>query len=82
MTRNITNKNTNTENIDLINYKLDEIQNDIAKINKKLDENVATKEWVNSEYGQTKRMVNALLITFGTAIVLAFASFMIGGGLK
>jgi hypothetical protein len=82
MKQHVTNLNTNTQNIDVIATKLDYIQADIADIKKKLEEDTASKEWVNSEYGQTKKIVNGILIVFGTSVVLAFAAFIINGGLN
>jgi tetrahydromethanopterin S-methyltransferase subunit G len=82
MKQHITTQNTNNQNIDVIATKLDYIQADIADIKKKLEEDTASKEWVNSEYGQTKKIVNAILVIFGTSIVLAFAAFVINGGLN
>jgi len=82
MTRKITNDNTNDENIGVIAIKLDYIQADVAAIKKKLDEDTASKEWVMAEYGPTKRIVNGILVAFGTAIVLSIAAFVVNGGLK
>ena len=82
MTRKITNDNTNSQNIGLISYKLDEIDSDVKEIKKKLEVSVATKEWVQAEYGPTKKIVNGILVTFGTALVLAVAAFIVGGGLR
>lgn len=74
-------KNAN-QNIDVIATKIDYIQEDVADIKKKLEGSYATKEWCESEFGQTKRLVNAMLVTFGTAIVLAISAFIIRGGLQ
>jgi hypothetical protein len=81
MRRSISNNNTNTQNIDVIATKIEYIQQSVDHINAKLDADYATKDWVNAEFGQTRKLVNAILITFGTAIVLAFATFVIKGGL-
>lgn len=62
--------------------KISNIERVVADIQSKLDSNYATKEWVNSEYGQTRKIVNATIVTFGTAIILALAAFIIRGGLK
>jgi len=48
------------------------IGKDVTDIKLKLDSNYATKEWVNSEYGNQKKLVNGLvtfvLIEFLTAL--------------
>jgi hypothetical protein len=82
--KQITNQNTNSQklNLEVIAYKLDDIQNDIEEIKKKLDGSVATKEWCMAEFAPTRKIVNGILVTFGTAIVLAVAAFVVGGGLK
>jgi len=82
MTRQITNNNTNSQNIDVIATKLDYIQADVAAIKKKLEEDTASREWVLAEFGPTKKIVNGILVTFGTALVLAVAAFIVGGGLR
>jgi hypothetical protein len=58
------------------------IEHEVNEIRKKQDEKYATKEWVNNEYGQTKKLINGLLITFGSAIAAALAAFIIRGGIK
>lgn len=37
------------------------IGQDVKDIKKKLEDSVATKEWVNSEYGNTRKIVNGLV---------------------
>jgi hypothetical protein len=80
--KRVSNQNTNSQNIDVIAYKLDDIASDVAEIKKKLEVSVATKEWVIAEFGPSKKIVNGILVTFGTALVLAMAAFIVGGGLR
>lgn len=66
----------------LIAQDITYIKKDVLEIKDQLSKDCATKEWVNQEYGQTKKVVNAILVTLGMAIAGAFATFMIRGGLK
>ncbi len=79
--RSLNNNNTNKQNIDVIAYKLDQLGIDVKDIKIKLDSNYATKEWCESQYGQTRKQLTWILMTFGGAIILAFATFIIKGGL-
>lgn len=65
-----------------IGEKVDRVILDVQGINKKLDADYASKEWVQSRYDSTKNIVNGILVTFGLAIVSAIAAFVINGGLK
>ena len=71
-----------SKNIELIVYKINEIKSDVVDIKTKLESNYATKEWCEAQFGQTKKLVNGLIVTFGSAIVLAIAAFILRGGLK
>ena len=68
-------------NLAVLAQKVGDIQADVSEIKNKLDNNYATKEWVNSEFGQTRSLVNAIFIAFGLALVGALATFVIRGGL-
>ena len=59
-----------------------EARKDIEAVKSKLESNYATKEWVEAEFGQTKKIVNAIIVTFGTAVIVAISAFIIRGGLK
>lgn len=71
-----------SEKVGNIEYKIDTANRKISDVQTKLEANYATKEWCQSEYGQTKSQVNYLILTFAGAIVLAIAGFVIRGGLK
>lgn len=74
---------TNAENIELIVYKIDELKKDVGEINRKLDSDYATREWVETKterYEFAIKLVYGLIITFATAIVVAIANFLIRGG--
>lgn len=74
---------TNAENIELIVYKIDELKKDVGEINRKLDSDYATREWVETKterYEFATKLVYGLIITFATAIVVAIANFLIRGG--
>ena len=75
-------KHTNAENIDLLVYKVDEIKSDVSDIKKSMEANYATKEWCEANYGATKRQFAWMLMIFGGAVITAFATFVIKGGLK
>jgi hypothetical protein len=68
--------------IAVIQTNILDIKDDVRDIKSKLESNYATREWVLAEFGQTRKIVNAILITFGLAIVTAFAGFVVNGGLK
>lgn len=70
------------QSIELLNQKVDYVVEKVNKIEDKLDKNYASKEWVDAEYGQTKKIVNAILVTFALGIVTAFVAFVVRGGLK
>lgn len=82
MTKRQQTENTAGENLELIAYKIDSVEKKVDNITVKLESDYATKEWCDAQYGQTKKYVNALIATFATAIVLAFAGFILRGGLK
>lgn len=75
-------KNGEKTSIALLNQKVDYISKAVTDIQTKLDSNYATKEWVDAEYSQTRKIVNAILITFGTVVIAAIATWIIRGGLK
>jgi len=66
----------------VIQSTVTDIKSDVSEIKRKMEAEYATKEWTLSEFGQTRRIVNALMGTFATAIVLAIAAFIIRGGIK
>jgi hypothetical protein len=80
--RNITDSNSDSENIGVLVYKIDTMKVTVDAIDQKLEANYATKEWCNSQYGTTVKMFNGFLITFGSAIVIAVVAFIVRGGLK
>lgn len=57
-------KEINQLSIDLavMTEKIDNIDGVVKSIQSKLDSNYATKEWVNSEYGNQRRLVNGLVV--------------------
>jgi hypothetical protein len=75
-------KNGEKTTIALLNQKVDYISKAVDSIQTQLDAKYATQSWVDAEYGQTKKIVNAILITFGTVVVAAIATWIIRGGLQ
>lgn len=68
----------------VIGEQIKTIQLAVDDIKKKLEDTVATKEWVNSKctkYDSTSTNLNWIIATFCGAIIIAFATFMIKGGL-
>lgn len=57
--------------------KMANVEKKLDLIGGKIDKEYATKEWVNLEYGPTKKIVNYILMLFGTAVVVALASLVI-----
>jgi hypothetical protein len=68
-------------NMALVKQKVDFVAETVSDIKIKLESNYATKEWCESKYSNTTKIVNGMLITFGTAIVLAIVGWMVRGGL-
>lgn len=57
--------------------KVNNIDKLTQKIDEKLNRDYATKEWVNSEYGQTKKAVNYVMMLIGTAVIVALLALVI-----
>lgn len=70
------------EKIENIESNITRVEGGVVDIKKKLEGEYATKEWCEGKYGQTTKTVNGLLVSFGLAIIGAFAAFVINGGLK
>ena len=84
MKRQITSDNTNTQNIDVIATRLDYmsqdingIQVDIKDIKKQLQSDYATKEWCAAEYGQTKKLVNGMVVFILLAVLGAIVALVV-----
>ncbi len=69
-------------NIAVLMNNIEYIKSDVADIRAKLESNYATKEWCESKFGQTTKLVNILMIALGTGLVSAFVVFIVNGGLK
>lgn len=54
-----------------------EVKADIEKINEKLDSRYATKEWVNMEYGQTKKLVQGMVSVILLAVLGAIVALVV-----
>jgi hypothetical protein len=63
--------------VGIIVSKVDRISQDIIEIKQKLEHDIATKEWVNSEYGTTRKNVNYIIGLIVTAVVLAVISLVV-----
>lgn len=70
------------EQIKNLEENVTRVEGGVVEIKKKLEAEYATKEWCEGKYGQTTRTVNGFLVAFGLAIVAAFATFVLKGGLK
>jgi hypothetical protein len=54
-----------------------DIKSDIKVINDKLSSNYATKEWVDLQYGQTKKLVQGFAALILTAVILALIALVV-----
>ena len=63
--------------IALLNQKVDFIKEAVTDIQGKLEKDYATREWVNSEYSQTKKVVNAFIGIILVAVVGAIVGLVI-----
>lgn len=61
----------------ILETKIDNLGTDVKDIKQKLDSNYATKEWVDAQYGQTKKIVNGLLATVASAVLVALLALVI-----
>jgi hypothetical protein len=68
--------------IGIMGGKVDDIKEDMKEVKTKLELNYATKEWCESKFGNTTKLVNAFLAILGTAAVGAFAYWLLQGGLR
>jgi hypothetical protein len=69
MTRQITNNNTNTQNIDVIATKLDYIQRDVADIKVKLEKDYVTQEAFEPIRKIVYGMVGLVLVAVVSALI-------------
>jgi hypothetical protein len=60
----------------MLNEMID-IKSDIKVINDKLSSNYATKEWVDLQYGQTKKLVQGMAALILTAVILALIALVV-----
>ena len=70
------------EQIKNIEENVTRVEGVVNEVKKKLDGEYATREWCESKYGQTTKVVNGILGAIGIAIVGAFAAFVLKGGLN
>ena len=61
----------------VLTEKVDNIDTVVKDIKSKLENNYATKEWVISEYGQTKKIVNGLIVTVLVEVLGAILALVI-----
>lgn len=57
--------------------KVNNIDSRTKKIDERLERDYATKEWVNSEYGQTKKSVNYVIMLIVTAVIVALIALVV-----
>ena len=77
----MTNKNDSQSKLEIdvavILSEMATVKSDVKDIKTKLENNYATKEWVISEYGNTKKIVNGLIVTVLTEVLIAVLAFVI-----
>jgi hypothetical protein len=69
MGKNITTNNTNSQNIDVIAYKINDIQEDVKDIKAKLEANYVTKEQFDPVKKIVYGMVSVILLAVIGAVV-------------
>ena len=57
--------------------KVGYIEQEVRGINQKLDAEYATKEWVDAQYGQSKKLINGIAGIILTAVVLALVGLVV-----
>ena len=57
--------------------QMNDIKEDVKDIKGKLESSYATKEWCESQYGQTKKLVNGIVTVILLAVVGALLTLVI-----
>ena len=57
--------------------KVGYIEQEVKGINSKLDAEYATKEWCEAQYGQSKKLINAVASIILTAVVIALVGLVV-----
>lgn len=57
--------------------KVGYIEQEVRGINAKLDAEYATKEWVDAQYGQSKKLINGIAGIILTAVILALVGLVV-----
>lgn len=65
------------KNVAVVSSKMETIALDVKEIRQKLDGEYATKEWVDAQYGQTKKIVNGIVVTILSAVIVALLALVI-----
>lgn len=73
----MTKKDDISVDIAVIKNELISMKEDVAKINIKLDSNYATKEWVNAEYSNTRKIVYGVASVILLAVVTALVALVV-----
>lgn len=63
--------------ISSIAQKVDDTKKTVDEIKTALTKDYATKEWVNSEYGNYKKILNYVIMLIGTAVLVGVLSLVI-----
>lgn len=65
------------KSVAVLGNKMDTLGDDVKDIKQKLEAEYATKEWVDAQYGQTKKLVNGITLTILTTVLLALLGLVI-----
>lgn len=77
MTKEGTQLNKISIDVGVMLSEMIDIKSDIKVINDKLSSNYATKEWVDLQYGQTKKLVQGFAALILTAVILALIALVV-----
>lgn len=73
----MTKKDDISVDIAVIKNELISMKEDVAIINIKLDNNYATKEWVNAEYSNTRKIVYGVASVILLAVITALVALVV-----
>jgi hypothetical protein len=65
------------KSVAVMGSKMDTLVTDVKDIKQKLEGEYATKEWVDAQYGQTRKMVTGIAGIILTAVVIALVALVI-----
>ena len=70
-------KQNPSSDIAVLLSQMADIKGDVKEIKQKLENEYATKEWVEAYIGQTKKIVNGIMVIIVTAVFTALVALVV-----